>query len=154
MPKKKSKVGLFAVAAVVLGAGVFTAINLGGPSTSEKPAAAAAAGAVDPGNKPLAVNDPNAPLNLGTGYTVTEAEKKAFAKEAEKDQELRDKMAQALTGPNGEKADTSGKGASTTASKSGGAKPKATGGGSAKKSSGGSGVSKGGSSYDPLNGDI
>lgn len=155
MPKKKSKLGLFAAAALVLGAGAFTAINLGGPSASEKPAAAAAAGAVDPGSKPLTANDPNAPLNLGTGYTVTEAEKKAFAKEAEKDQELRDKMAQALTGPNGEKADTSGKGAPATASKTGGgAKAKASGGGSAKKSSGGGGVSKGGSSFDPLNGDI
>lgn len=159
MPKKKSKFGLIAAAALVLGAGGVTAMNLGGGKAGEKPQVAAAAAApIAAGDKPVSANDPNAPLNLGTGYTVTDAEKQAFAKEAEKDSEMRDKMAAALTGPNGEKADTSGKG-SAASGKAAAAAMKAKfggGGGGGKKGSGkeSSGVSKGGSSFDPLNGDI
>lgn len=161
MPKKKSKFGLIAAAALVLGAGGVTAMNLGGGKSSEKPMASAAA-ALHPaegGDKPISTNDPNAPLNMGNaGYTVTDAEKQAFAKEAEKDSEMRDKMAAALTGPNGEKADTSGKGNAASA-KAAASAMKAKfggGGGGGKKARGGSGsgVSKGGSSFDPLNGDI
>jgi hypothetical protein len=157
MPKKKSKVGLFAAAALVLGAGAVTAMNLGGSKAGDKPVASAAAAPIAAeGDKAVAKNDPNAPLNLGTGYTVTDAEKNAFAKEAEKDQAMRDKMAAALTGPNGEKADTSGKGsAGAAAAKGGGANAlKARFGGGGKKESGGAGVAKGGSSFDPLNGDL
>lgn len=161
MPKKKSKFGLIAAAALVLGAGGVTAMNLGGGKTAEKPMASAAA-ALHPaegGDKPISTNDPNAPLNMGNaGYTVTDAEKQAFAKEAEKDSEMRDKMAAALTGPNGEKADTSGKGTAASA-KAAASAMKAKfggGGGGGKKARGGSGsgVAKGGSSFDPLNGDI
>lgn len=161
MPKKKSKFGLIAAAALLLGAGGVTAMNLGGGKSSEKPMASAAA-ALHPaegGDKPISTNDPNAPLNMGNGgYAVTDAEKQAFAKEAEKDAEMRDKMAAALTGPNGEKADTSGKGNAASA-KAAASAMKAKfggGGGGGKKARGGSGsgVSKGGSSFDPLNGDI
>lgn len=163
MPKKKSKLGLIAAAALLLGAGGVTAMNLGGGDKAAETSRASAAAAVDvsEGNKPLSANDPNAPLNLGTGYTVTDAEKAAFAKEAEKDAEMRDKMAAALTGPNGEKADTSGKGSASSSKPAAGAMKAKFGGGSgggssAKKAStkGSSGVSKGGSSYDPLNGDL
>lgn len=161
MPKKKSKLGLIAAAALVLGAGGVTAMNLGGGSSTEKApgTVVAAAGAVEGADKPLAKNDPNAPLDMGGSYEVTEAEKKAFAKEAEQQQEMRDKMAAALTGPNGEKADTSGKGAAapSAAAAKGAMKAKFGGGGGATKKSkggGGSGLSKGGSSFDPLNGDL
>ncbi len=157
MPKKKSKLGLFAAAALVLGAGAITVMNLDSGKSAEKPVAGvAAAHGADEGNKPLVKNDPNAPLNVGAGYTVTDAEKAAFAKEAEKDQEMRDKMAAALTGPNGEKADTSGQGASASSAKAGAAAMKARfgGGGGGKKSSSSSGGSKGGSTFDPLNGDL
>jgi len=159
MPKKKSKLGLIAAAALLLGAGGVTAMNLGGGDKSAELPRASAAAAVDvsEGNKPLAANDPNAPLNLGTGYTVTDAEKAAFAKEAEKDAEMRDKMAAALTGPNGEKADTSGKGSASSSKAAAGAMKAKFGGGSSSKSASSkasSGVSKGGSSYDPLNGDL
>jgi hypothetical protein len=166
MPKKKSKLGLFAAAALLLGAGGVTAMNLGG-STGEKAsttaAAAAAAGAsqgAEGGDKVAAKRDPNAPLDMGGSYEVTEAEKKAFAKEAEQQQEMRDKMAAALTGPNGEKADTSGKTAAPNAAAARGAmKAKFGGGGGGapagkKGGQGGSGLSKGGSSFDPLNGDL
>jgi hypothetical protein len=156
MPKKKSKFGLVALAALVLGAGGVTAMNLGGGKDSEKPQAAAAAALhVAEGEKPITANDPNAPLNVGTGYTVTDAEKNAFAKEAEKDSEMRDKMAAALTGPNGEKADTSGKGNAASAKAAASAmKAKFGGGGGGGKKGSDKGVGKGGSSFDPLNGDL
>ncbi len=166
MPKKKSKLGLLAAAALVLGAGGITALNLGGGTSEKAPnavAAAAAAGAAAGGEAAaaaIAKKDPNAPLDMGGGsYEVTDAEKKAFAKEAEQQQEMRDKMAAALTGPNGEKADTSGKAAAPSAAAAKGAmKAKfgggGGGGGGKKAKGGGSGLSKGGSSFDPLNGDL
>ena len=94
---------------------------------------------------------------MGTGYEVSEAEKKAFANEAEKDKELRDKMAQALTGPNGEKADTSGSAKAKPAAKGAmkakyGQRKKSSA--SSSKASKSSASKGGGSSFDPLNGDI
>ncbi len=156
MPKKKSKLGIFAAAAIVLGAGGFTVMNLG--ESGAKEAAAPAAAAAGPAEKPVSKDDPNAPLKMGKGYEVSEVEKAAFAKEAEKDKELRDKMAQALTGPNGEKADTSGE--EKAAAAKGAMKAKYSGGSkksaAPKKSSnsGGALPKGGGSSFDPLNGDI
>lgn len=160
LPKKKSKLGLFAAAAVVLG-GVVTALNVSGGGAEKAPhaVAAAAAGGGAEVEKAVAKNDPNAPLDMGGSYEVTEAEKKAFAKEAEQQQEMRDKMAAALTGPNGEKADTSGKAAAPAAAAAKStvkakAASSSSGGSKKAKAGGGSGVSKGGSSYDPLNGDL
>jgi hypothetical protein len=160
--KKKSKLGLFAAAAVVLGGIGFTVANAGGITAAAPAAAAAAAHHASEGDKPLAAGEvkanPNAPLVTKGGYNVTEAEAKAFAKEeaankeaaALKEKELQTKATEALSGKPGAKPDKASAKAATAAMKA-----KFSGGGGKKASKSGGGAPKGGgSTFDPLNGNL
>ena len=145
--KKKSKAGLWAAAVVVLAGGAFTVVNLSGQSAGAgESSAAAAAQPIAEGDKPLQVNDPNAPLQTSGGYQVTDAEQKAFAKEAEKEAKLREQMAAALAGKDEQSA--------SKASSARKAPRPAVRRGSAKQPASSSGVKSGGSAYDPLNSDL
>ncbi len=149
-PRKKSKLGLLAAAAVVLGGVGFTAMNLSGGSDQKASAAAAAPVVAPEGGQPLAVatkNDPNAPLELG-GYQVSEKEREAIRKETEAAAAQKAKMAEALGGEATTEKPPAKTGKATMRKKYGAKRPSA----GTKKSTGT--ISKGGNSFDPLNGSL
>ena len=121
-------------------------MNLSGGESKAGPVAAAAA----PIAAPLAKDDPNAPLDIkpaSGGYQVTEAEKKAFAKQEAKEKEMKELAAAAAVA-----AEKDGKGAKQPQDKGLLKRPSKVARKAADKSGGGASPMKaGGSAFDPLN---